>query len=352
MKTPWKIFSLVALAVAVAFSSRASAQELTIAGSGGVLEEIVSKIYDVPFTKATGIKVTPIATTNRESAVRAMQVAGNTIWDITELSGAEYTIMSKAGWLVPLDWAKIDPQNRIAKEYRLPDAIPYTSFAHTLGYRTDKAPAGKKMTSWADFWDVKTFPGPRGMRDLAEANLEFALLADGVPKADVYKVLSTPQGVDRAFAKLDQIKPNISLWYKTSGQPTQALKDGEVFYTTAPNGRFTVLADEGKIPVEIVWNGAHTRGYWAAVKGTKQTEAAMKWLAYFIESPERAAEFAKQIPYPGYTAGMLALLPPEKQKIMPTFPANLAGQFNIDEVFWANNRKAISERWQAWQSKR
>ena len=105
--------------------------------------------------------------------------------------------------------------------------------------------------------------------------------------------------------------------------------------------------------MEIVWNGgAHTRGYWAAVKGTKHQEATMKWLAFFIESPERAAAFANKIPYPGYTAGMLPLLSPEKQKIMPTYPANLAGQFNLDEVFWAANRRVITERWQAWLAKR
>ena len=78
----------------------------------------------------------------------------------------------------------------------------------------------------------------------------------------------------------------------------------------------------------------------------------MKWLAFFIESPERAAAFANKIPYPGYTAGMLPLLSPEKQKIMPTYPANLAGQFNLDEVFWAANRRVITERWQAWLAKR
>lgn len=40
-------------------------------------------------------------------------------------------------------------------------------------------------------------------------NLEFALLADGVKVEDVYRVLSTPAGVERAFAKLSELKPHI-----------------------------------------------------------------------------------------------------------------------------------------------
>jgi len=38
------------------------------------------------------------------------------------------------------------------------------------------------------------------------------LIADGVEPKDVYKVLGTPAGVDRAFKKLDTIKKNIVWW--------------------------------------------------------------------------------------------------------------------------------------------
>ncbi len=57
--------------------------------------------------------------------------------------------------------------------------------------------------SWADFWDVKKCPGKRALRKGPKTNLEIALMADGVPPADVYKTLATPAGVDRAFKKLD-----------------------------------------------------------------------------------------------------------------------------------------------------
>ena len=45
-------------------------------------------------------------------------------------------------------------------------------------------------------------------------------MADGVKPADVYKVLRTPEGVDRAFAKLDQIKPH-AVWWTSSSKALQ-----------------------------------------------------------------------------------------------------------------------------------
>ena len=50
------------------------------------------------------------------------------------------------------------------------------------------------------------------MRQGPKLNLELALMADGVAPDDVYKVLSTEEGVNRAFSKLDKIKPLIQWW--------------------------------------------------------------------------------------------------------------------------------------------
>lgn len=336
-------------ATLLAFQPGAQAEEIRVAGSGGSLAEVVGRLFDKPFTAETGITVVPLATTDRLSALRAQMLAGNTTWDVTELSGFDYTAASKQGWLLPLDWEKIDPHNLIAKEVRYPDAIPYTAFSHLLGYRTDKAPPGREVTSWADFWDVKAFPGPRGMFDGPNYNLEFALLADGVPKDKLYEVLRTPAGVDRAFRKMDAIKDSVVLWWKSNGQAQQALSDGEVYYVTNANGRFKVAADQG-LPVKIVWNGgAALLGYWGVVKGTKHQEAAMKYLSFFVGSPQRAADFTKAIAYPMLVKGTLDLLTPAQQASLPTYPANRVGQFTYDDAFWVENSAKINQRWLEWK---
>jgi putative spermidine/putrescine transport system substrate-binding protein len=342
---------VLAAMVATTFSFGARAEEIQVAGSGGSLAEVISRIFDKPFTAETGIDVVALATTDRLAALRAQMAAGNTTWDVTEFSGFDYIGASRQGWLIPLDWSKIDPKNLVPTELRYPDAVPYTAFAHVLGYRTDKAPAGKEMTGWKDFWDTKAFPGPRGMQDTPNYNLEFALLADGVPKENLYEMLKTPEGIDRAFKKMDAIKESVVLWWKSNGQAQQALNDGEVFYTTNANGRFKVAADQG-LPVKIVWNGgAAVLGYWAAVKGTKHQDAAMKYLSFWMSSPERAAEFTKAIAYPMVLKGMVDLLPPEIQQTLPTYPKNRELQFTYSNEFWVDNISKINQRWLEWKLK-
>ena len=338
---------LAAIAVALPIALPAAAQDITVAGSGGSLAEIITSVFDEPIAQ-DGINVTAVASSERISALRAMMAAGNPIWDVSELSGSEYPVVSQSGWLEPIDWATFDPDGAIPESERLPDAVPYVSFSVVLGVRTDKLPEGRTMEGWTDFWDAEAFPGPRGLRDTPEQNLEYALLADGVAAEELYSVLATSEGQDRAFAKLDEIKPHVDLWWTSGAQPIQALSDGEVFYTTGFNGRFTVLAGEG-VPVEIVWDGgALLKAYLGVIKGTDQKEAAMRYLAYIVTDAERAAEFAMAIPYPGFTNGLYDHIPEDARSDMPTFPANLDVQFVYDDDFWAQNRDVLTERWQGW----
>ena len=105
-----------------------------------------------------------------------------------------------------------------------------------------------------DFFDLERFPGRRGMRRSPVANLEFALMGDGVPAEEVYAVLDTRAGVERAFRKLDTIKDEV-VWWETGAQPPQMLADGEVLMSTAYNGRIfnaQVLEEQSFV---IVWDG-------------------------------------------------------------------------------------------------
>ncbi len=58
----------------------------------------------------------------------------------------------------------------------------------------DSTKLARAPQSWADFWNVREFPGKRGLRKGAKYTLEVALLADGVKAEDLYKVLATPEG--------------------------------------------------------------------------------------------------------------------------------------------------------------
>lgn len=326
----------------------AQQKELVIAGSGGGLAQVLDQLFDKPFEKETGIRVKALATSDRASALRAMMAAGKPIWDLAELTPFDYAVASMEGWLEPVDWSVADPDNMLPDEAKLKDGAVAATSSTILAQRTDKLPQGKKMASWADFWDVETFPGRRALQDSVLDNLEFALIADGVAKEDVYKVLETPEGVDRAFAKLDEIKPNIAVWWTTGAQSVQLLSDGEVDFASAWNGRITQLRADG-VPVEMSWVGGSLKpAYYAIMKGSSNKVEAEKYIRFFLTDPKRGAEFAKAVAYPGMVKGLYDHMTKEESVELPTYPENLAGQFVSDAMFWAKNMSALEERWREW----
>ncbi len=343
--------SLLAAAAALPLMGGAVAAqdvEITYAGSGGGLAQVMDQLFDKPFAEATGIRVKALATTDRISAMRAMMQAGNPIWDVAELTPVEYATASLEGWLEPIDWSVADAGNLLPDDAKLTDGGIAATYSTILAQRTDKLPEGRKMTSWADFWDVGTFPGPRALQDSVMENLEFALMADGVPHKQVYAVLATEEGVDRAFAKLDEIKPHVVAWWSAGAQPVQMLSDGEVAFTTAWNGRITQLKQEG-VPVDVVWNGGAIKpSYVGIMKGTKHKKEAEQYIGFMVGDPVRSAKFAELVAYPGMVKGLYDHIDPELGRELPTHPDNIVGQFVVDAVFWARNMDALQERWQEW----
>jgi putative spermidine/putrescine transport system substrate-binding protein len=334
---------------AAASATGATAQTtIVVSGSGGTLTDVQKAIYQDPFTAKTGIKVENIATTNRVSALKAMKLTGKAQWDVTELSGPEYQQAVNSGYLQPINWDAVDPQKRMPEIARQKYGLASGSYSTILGVRTDKLPAGKEMTSWKDFWDLKTFPGPRALQRGALDNLEFALLADGVPKEELYKLLATEAGLARAFKKLDEIKPHIATWWTTGAQPVQLLANGEVFYTSAWNGRITKLAEDG-VPATIIWNGGSLKpSYQCIPVGAPHPKEALQYLGFLISDAKMNAAFATKMPYPGFVPGLYEHIPEKAALTMPTFPANQAAQFESDNTFWVDRRDPLNERFEAW----
>ncbi|MER0628193.1 extracellular solute-binding protein, partial [Pseudomonas aeruginosa] len=183
----------------------------------------------------------------------------------------------------------------------------------------------------------------------AKYTLEVALLADGVKAEDLYKVLATPEGVSRAFAKLDQLKPNIQ-WWEAGAQPPQWLAAGDVVMSAAYNGRIAAAQKEG-VKLAIVWPGSlYDPEYWAVVKGTPNKALAEKFIA-FASQPQTQKVFSEQIPYGPVHKGTLALLPKTVQEALPTAPANLEGARAVDAEFWVDHGEELEQRFNAWAAR-
>ncbi len=195
---------------------------------------------------------------NPGTPIKAQVEANNVSVDVVDVEFADAVRLCDEG---PLDPAMLllPPDGTPAAEDFLPGAIADCTAASILFstmYACDKTkfPDGGPKTI-ADFFDVQKFPGKRGMRTGAKANLEMALMADGVPADKGYETLGTDARVEEAFKMMDKIKAD-TIWWEAGAQPPQLLADGEVAMTTTYNGRiFSTAVSEDK-PFQSVWSRA------------------------------------------------------------------------------------------------
>jgi putative spermidine/putrescine transport system substrate-binding protein len=335
-------FALLALGLGLGGPSEPAAQEKVVVfnSSGGALDEAQRKVFSDPFEKETGIRVIHTAPTNF-AKLKAMIESNNIEWDITELPPRDFVRAVQMGYLEPIDYSVIQKADMVP-EFVHSHAVPGGFYSTVMAYNKNKFSADNHPKTWAEYWDVKKFPGRRALRNSPAEHLEIALLADGVPPDKLY-----PLDVDRAFKSLDKIKPHISVWWTVGAQPAQLLTDGEVDLTTAWNGRITDIQRKGA-PVEIEWNQAILAlSYYGIVKGAKHKDLAMQYFAFRMR-PDRQAEWVKTLPYPGASKKMYDLLDPEVAKILPTYPENLKKAVSVNQEWWLENADKIQERWNAW----
>jgi putative spermidine/putrescine transport system substrate-binding protein len=307
--------------------------QITVVNFGGANGAAQKKAYMEPFEKA-GNKV----------KIKAMVEAKNVTWDVVEVESPDVNRGCDEGLFEKLDYSKIGNKADFQAAAVHECGIGTFVWSTVMAYNGDKLKSAP--TTWADFWDTKKYPGKRGMRKGARYNLEFALMADGVPVGDVYKVLATPAGADRAFKKLTELKPNIQ-WWEAGAQPPQFLVAGDVTMTTAYNGRIDAAQREGK-NLKITWTGGiYDLDYWVIPKGSANKDAALKFIQV-ASSDTAQAEYAKLISYGPTNKNALKKLDAKVLDLLPTSASNskTALQFNIR--FWSDQGEALEKRFAAW----
>jgi len=335
-----------AIAGALAFPNiwirKASAAGTVVCRSpGGLYGEALTKAIYEPFTKATGIEVTQIAANTAKvlAMVEAKKIELDVL-DVTEVTGL---ILRGKGALQPIDYKAFKYTNPddlagIAQ----PDMCPSNRSANVIVYNTQVFPGGNHPKSWADVWDAKKFPGPRMLQSLDAGfpELEAALMADGVPIDKLY-----PIDVDRAFASLSRIKPNVAQFYDTGGTQLDMLAGKEVVTGSAYNGRIQVGVDKGA-PVGIEWNQANVQNQiMGLLKGSPNMENAQKFLDFAFQ-PQVQAEFAKYIPYGPTNKKAMQYVPKE---VAVKLPNNYADRtFIQNSAWWAENRPRVAQIWAKW----
>ncbi|MDR8732234.1 ABC transporter substrate-binding protein [Burkholderia pseudomultivorans] len=335
-----------ALALAV-FGASASAAELTVVNFGGANGDAQKAAFNQPFEKATGNKVTAVEYNGEQAKVKAMVEAKHVNWDVVEVESGDLNRGCDEGLYEKLDWSKIAKKSDLIPESPQVCGVGFFVWSTALSYNADKLKTAP--TGWADFWDVKKFPGKRGMRKGARYNLEFALMADGVAPKDVYKVLGTKAGQDRAFKKLDELKPNIQ-WWEAGAQPPQFLVAGDVVMSTAYNGRIDAAQKEGK-NLKVVWNGSiYDLDYWAIPKGSPNKALAEQYIAYTL-TPKPQQAYAQHIAYGPANVAAIKSLDAKTLANLPNSPSNGKNAVLEDIGFWTDHSDELEQRFAAWATK-
>ena len=334
---------LAALAVAASLPALAQTQ-LTVVNFGGANGAAQKKAYFEPFEKANGAKIVGVEYNGEQAKIKAMVESKKITWDVVEVESPDIARGCDEGLFEKLDYSKVGAKGDFTPAAVHECGIGAFVWSTVMAYDGDKLKTGP--VTWADFWDVKKFPGKRAMRKGARYNLEFALMADGVAVADVYKVLATKDGAERAFKKLSELKSNIQ-WWEAGAQPPQFLVAGDVVMTTAYNGRIDAAQREGK-NLKITWTGGiYDLDYWVMPKGTPNKDAALKYIA-LASSPDAQAEYAKHISYGPTNTKALTKLDAKVLGNLPTSAANAKTALQFNVTFWADQGEALEKRFAAW----
>lgn len=324
-----------------------AAQSLVVADPGGIYSTTWTEAYYQPFTRETGIEIISVARRSNPAAEFKAQVEANHYdWDVSGGVDSDVAeLLNSAGLLEPIDLSGPDMSaipSDMKNEFYLADSID----TFVLAYRTDAFPKG--LRSFADIWDTQRFPGRRAMRRLARDTIEIALRADGVPGGpDIYKVLSAEDGWDRAFKKLDEIKPAVKVWWDSSPQSAQLLQTGEVDICPTFNARAQSVAQNGA-PVAISWqDGFYGPNGWCIPKGSPKADLARQFIK-FCARADRQAACTTKLPNGPTNPGAYSYIDKSVAEQLPSYPDNLKQTTRLNSQFWGRNKAMSDQRFNEW----
>ncbi|HEY1942329.1 MAG TPA: polyamine ABC transporter substrate-binding protein [Roseiarcus sp.] len=343
-----RIMALIAAAPAAGrlTSAKAATKELVLVDWGGDSRPAYAKAFCDPFKSATGIDVVQDGSGPLPSKVRAMVQSGKVTWDLLDFDASKALLLDQDGLLEPIDYAIVD-KNNVYPGWAYKAGVASYVYSCVLCFDTSKFP-GAKPNSWKDFWDVKSFPGQRGVRKTPEGQIEACMMAAGRSIKDVY-----PIDLDLAVAKVREIKSYLIAW-TTGSQSQDVLRNEEVTMCNLWHSRAATLYKESNARFDWTWNqGLINVDVWAVPKNNPAgREAAMKFIA-FAQDPKRQIELLKALGNGPVNPAATALVPDAVKKFDPSQPDHRAVQAELNPEWWCapsgkgnkNNDTLAREMW-------
>lgn len=338
------LFMTMIASMILATPALAEEKSVTIASWGGSYQDAQSKALFQPASKATGVIVKEVSYGGM-SEVRLQVSSGAVTLDIVASGSGSAARAGAEGLLEELDYSIIDVSTfypTLKSKFCVGGDVFSTVYAWNTDTYGDNGPQ-----SWADFWDVEKFPGSRAYRGKIAGALEPAIIADGVPLDQVYKVLDSEAGIERAINKIRELKGNIDVFWASGAQHAQLMKDGEVDMTTGWNGRFDVAKKDGAKVAYSFNQALLDYDCFAIPKGAPNKDVAMMFLNE-ISKAEYQANLPLYITYgpTNKAAYDLGIINAEVARALPSHPKNAALQLPISLEWYAKWETIAAELYQ------
>jgi len=355
--------ALAALAAVALGAMAARAEEprtLTVLTWGGAYERAQRAAIFAPFAEATGIEIETVRYNGGIDALRDQIAApGAPRWDVVDMIRADARAACAQGLLEPFDPGILAPSpdgvaprdDFIAGSFGRCFVVQLV-FATVIAYN-DNAFPGEKPRTVADFFDTERFPGKRALRKAPVGMLEWALRSYGVPRSQIYDLLSTERGMRLAFRQLTSIREDI-VWWRGGSEPVKLLTDGAAVMATGYNGRFFDAQVVDGAPISIIWDGALLEyNTWAVLKGTPDRDIAEKFIR-FATGSEPLGAMANRISYgPARKSaqrrvGLHVETGVPMRAHMPTTDRHMAGAIRKDDRWYSQTEALRQRRFAAW----
>ena len=340
-------------------ASEAPDRTITVATWGGPYEHSQEKAYFEPFTRATGIRVETARYGGGLDELRRQVGSGEITWDLLDMTMADNRAACKQGLLEPIDHSMLLPalDGIPAAEDFVDGALTECGvsqivYAVVVAYNRDAFP-GERPSRMKDLFDIQRFPGKRALQKLPEANLEWALRSYGVPREDLYQLLSTERGLRLAFERLDSIRDQV-VWWTAIEQPVELLVSGGAVMASQYNGRLFDAAVIHGHPIEIIWDAQiYELGSWSVPRGTPHPDEVLEFIR-FTTGTRPLADQARYISYGPSRRSSMQLVSThaetgvDMRPHLPTSPANFETAILKDTEWYGSLYDRIKARFDAW----
>ena len=337
----------------------ASDRAITVVTWGGAYAYSQTRAYFEPFTEATGIRVDVERYDGGLDELRRQVAGGDAAWDLMDMTMADNRAACRLGLLEPIDHSLLlpAPDGAPADQDFIDGALTECGvaqivYATVAAYHRDAFP-GERPARIGDLFDVQRFPGTRALQRGPEANLEWALRSYGVPRQDLYQLLSTERGLRLAFERLDRIREHV-VWWTSADRPMEMLIRGEAAIVSGYNGRLFDLAAVQGHPVEIIWDGqVYELGSWGVPRGTRRLDDVLAFIR-FATGTRPLADQARYIAYGPARRSSMKLVSThaetgvDMRPHLPTSPANFRTAILKDTEWYGSLYDRIKARFDAW----